>query len=161
MRRFRFSLERVLGLRRREEERVRNELRAVLHALRALEDERDGMEMRKSACEEGLLQERARPIMDVPLILLLQEEGERLTAALARVEERIARARAEADRVRERFREARMRREQLERLKERHRLRHEAAVRAEEMKEINEVAVARFLRGKACGAAASERSDEA
>lgn len=161
MRRFRFSLDRVLNLRRREEEAVRNELRAALAVHRALEKERDDLRARRASCEEGMRAERRRAAMDVPLILLLQEERVRLAAALEAVGERIARARAEADRVRERYRAARVRREQLERLKERHRQRHAAAVRAEEMKAINEVAVGRFLQAGTQTAASMERSDPA
>ena len=146
MKRFRFRLEKVLALRVREEDLVKNEFKTALNDVRLAEADLSRVLRRIAEGAELIRAERSRAALDIRRLLLL-EEGQRRVALLEEpARNRLKAAERRAEQVRKRLEEARRDRRRLESVETKHRRRHEADARAEEQRGLDEVAVTRFMR---------------
>jgi flagellar export protein FliJ len=148
MKRFRFRLEKVLNLKILEEEQVKVALKAALLEVRRHEDRLDLVAARIREGLEVLAEERTKPSLDLPRLLMLEQGLDRLAGEEKRVKRLLEAAQRAADRVREELKKVRMNRMRLEVIEKKHRARHEADRRAEERKVIDESAVVRFMQRK-------------
>lgn len=157
MRRFRFSLEKILSLRLREEEQVKSAWKSALAIVNAIEGERREQERIRRDGFRALLMERSAGSMNVQKILVLEAGMDRLVEEIGRTQSRLKDARIAAEQARLLFAEAKRNRERIEKIKERHRRRYEARMRLEEMKGLDEVAKVRFLQKQEEGDPICER----
>ena len=148
MKRFRFKLEKILGLRSREEEQARNRWKSALAVVRAIEEERRDQERRRKEGFRALLKERSGSSINVQTILVIEAGMDRLAEEVRKTRDRLEEARRAAEQARLVFAEAKRNRERIEKIKERHRRRYDADARREEMKGLDEVAKVRFLQNQ-------------
>lgn len=116
--RFRFSLERVLGLRRLEEKMRRAELATAQGLLREAEESKALSQRSFAECQDALAS--LRRLSPIPVADCLQTEAlmEDLLRTIARKEKNIALRRADMERARESYLAASTRRKAIEKLRE-------------------------------------------
>ncbi|MHC4942914.1 MAG: flagellar export protein FliJ [Planctomycetota bacterium] len=148
MRGFKFSLEKVLRLRRNIQDQVLGEFEIVLGEARLADGQWRSLIQEREAGRAMLREERGKASLDAKRILLLEAGLGRLEEEIRTARKRLEAAEAEVEETRTRLREATQKREMLERLKARHLRRFNTALKAEETKALNEIAVIRFKRNE-------------